>query len=272
MSEQKRLPVFPVAAFAACLILVGCSTTQKVVKPEVWLQDKPSVMQSIEQLQKQQKQLSDAVALTRKQLLTQEIAQQQQQAEYAALQEQIGNLKLQLRKLRNAMARLSKTGNIATKSLDKQIAKIAQAIKPAVPSDQGGSKEAEKDHYTAAYLALKSGRYNEAIQKFRDLLKSYPNGGYSDQAYYWLGESYLAKKDLVRAVGNLEWLVSHYPDSSRHAAAMLSLGIAYRNQKRFGEANDILHRLIVIHSDSRAAKEAQKLLQQSATPGNSKTP
>lgn len=244
-------------------MLAGCGP-QKVEKPEVWLQDKQSVLQSIEQLQQQQQQLTDTVTSAQKRLLSQEIATQQQQAEYAVLQEQIGQLQEQVRKLRIATARLSKTRNISTKSLDKKIAKIAQAIKPAEPPDQTGNKEVEKDHYTAAYLALKSGRYDEAIQKFRDLLKSYPNGGYSDQAYYWLGESYLAQNDLVRAVGNLEWLVAHYPNSSKHAAAMLNLGMAYRAQKRFDEARDILHRLTVVHSDSPAAKEAKKLLQESA--------
>jgi tol-pal system protein YbgF len=260
------------AAFVACLILAGCSTTQKVEKPEAWLQDKQAVMQSIEQLQNQQKQLVDTVTSAQKQLLSQDISKQQQQAEYAALQEQIGQLKEQVSKLQSATAQLSKSRNISTQSLDKKIEKIAQAIKPAEPPDQTGAKEAEKDHYTAAYLALKSGRYDEAIQKFRDLLKSYPNGGYSDQAYYWLGESYLTQKDLVRAVANLEWLVSHYPDSTRHAAAMLSLGIAYRAQKRFNESSDILHRLIVIHSDSRAAREAQKLLQEPAPVPDNTTP
>lgn len=260
------------AAFAACLILAGCSTTQKVEKPEVWLQDKQAVMQSIEQLQKQQKQLADAVASTQKQLLSQGITTQQQQAEYAAVQEQIGQLQGQVRKLGITTARLSRLNNTSTKSLDKRIEKIAQAIKPAEQPDRTGNKEAEKDHYTAAYLAFKSGRYDEAIQKFRDLLKSYPNGAYSDQAYYWLGESYLTKKDLVRAVGNLEWLVAHYPGSSRHAAAMLSLGIAYRAQKRIDDARDILHRLTVVHSESPAAKEAQNLLQQSTFSTGSKAP
>jgi tol-pal system protein YbgF len=250
-------------------MLAACSP-QKVEKPEVWLQDKQTVMQSIQQLQDQQKQLGETLALTQKQqLVSQEITKQQQQAEYAALQEQVGQLKKQLRKLQDIAARLSESRKITSQTLDKKIEKIAQAIKPAEPADQTSDKEAEKDHYTAAYLALKSGRYDEAIQKFRDLLKSYPNGGYSDQAYYWLGESYLAQHDTVRAVGNLEWLVIHYPNSTKHAAAMLELGMAYQTQKRFDEARDILQRLIDIHADSPAAAEAKKLLQQSAP--NAKT-
>ena len=223
------------------------------------------VMQAIAQLQSQQKQLGDELARLQKQQADQftenSTANQQQDANHAALQVRVVHLQASISKLQTAAARMNASRKITKEKLDKKIEKIAQAIKPAEPVDQAVNKEDEKDHYTAAYLALKSGRYDEAIEKFRDLLKTYPNGGYSDQAYYWLGESYLAQNNIERAIGNLEWLVSHYPDSTKHAAAMLRLGMAYQEQKRLDEARSILQRLIEKHADSPAAEQARKLLQ-----------
>ncbi len=220
------------------------------------------VMQSIEQLQAQQKQLLERLTLAEKQLADEKVANRQQYAVYAAQQEQIAQLKDKIRRLQNTTAQLNESRKLTKQNLDKKIEKIAQAIKPADPVEvPGSSVEEEKDHYTAAYLALKSGRYEEAINNFRDLLKAHPNSAYSDQAYYWLGESYLAQNNIARAIGNFEWMVSHYPESTKHAVAMLKLGMAYQTQGRSGEARDILRRLIDTHGDSPSAEEARVLLQ-----------
>jgi len=249
-----------VAAFAVCLVLAGCAADQK--KVESWHQDKQLVMQSVEQLQEQQREMLERLSLVENQLADEKTATMQQHAAYASQQEQIAQLKGKLHSLQNATARLNESRKITKLKLDKKIEKIAQAIKPAEPVELPGSGgEEEKDHYTAAYLALKSGRYEEAINNFRDLLKAHPNSAYSDQAYYWLGESYLAQNNTPRAIGNFEWMVSNYPESTKHAVAMLRLGIAYQTQGRTTEARDLLQRLIKTHGDSPAAEEARVLLQ-----------
>jgi len=263
MTTKQRPSVFPVAAFAVCLILSGCATEQKQ-QTEVWLQDKPMVMQSVVQAQTRQQQIEQRIAVLEKRLAELETARLQQDAVLASAQEEITGMKGQIRSLQRAAAQLNASRKITKQKLDKKIESIAQAIKPAEPADQTINKEAEKDHYTAAYLALKSGRYEEAIEKFRDLLKTYPNGGYSDQAYYWLGESYLAQNNIERAVGNLDWFVGHYPESTKHAAGMLRLATAYQTQQRPDEAVAMLRRLIDQHADSPAAEEARNLLKSSS--------
>jgi len=61
-------------------------------------------------------------------------------------------------------------------------------------------------------------------------------------------------------------MVANYPDSTKHAAAMLRLGMAYQMQDRSGEARDMLSRLIETHAESAAAQEARQLLQPTTTP------
>lgn len=224
------------------------------------------MMQTLAQAQARQKALEDRVAMLERQLGEQATGKMQQDALLASAQEAIDRMQGQIRSLQRAAEQLNVSRKITRQKLDKKIEKIAQAIKPAEPADQSVNREEEKDHYTAAYLALKSGRYDEAIEKFRELLKTYPNGGYSDQAYYWLGESYLAQNNIERAIGNLEWFVGHYPDSTKHAVGMLRLGMAYQMQERPDEATSMLRRLIEQHADSPAAEEARKLLQSSPDP------
>lgn len=219
------------------------------------------VMQALAQNRSQQKQLEEQLEALRKQWAEQTTEAKQQQATLASMQESIAQMRAKIRRLQSAAARMNKSRKITKQKLDKKIEKIAQAIKPAEPAEQTVNSEEEKDHYTAAYLALKSGRYDEAIEKFRELLKTYPNGGYSDQAYYWLGESYLAQNNIERAIGNLEWMVGHYPESTKHAAGMLRLGMTYQLQQRPDDARKILLRLIEKHAESPAAEEARKLLQ-----------
>lgn len=219
------------------------------------------IMQSLGLAQTHQQQLESRIDLLEKQLAGQSTDNMQMHAELASAQEEIATMKGHISELQRTAAQLRASRKITKQKLDKKIESIAQAIKPAEPADQSVNKEEEKDHYTAAYLALKSGRYDEAIEKFRELLKTYPNGGYSDQAYYWLGESYLAQNNIERAVGNLEWFVSNYADSTKHAAGMLRLGMTYQSQHRPDEALAMLRRLIEQHADSPAAEEARKLLQ-----------
>lgn len=256
---QLRPSVFPVAAFAVSILLVGCVTGKKDAPN--WQQDKQTVTQSIEQLQDKQKEIEQTLTLIQKQLAEQSTDNKGKTAAYAALHEQVGKMNNQIRKLHNAAAQLNASRKITKMNMDKKIEKIAQAIKPAEVIEQTGSVEEVKDHYTAAYLALKSGRYEEAIGKFREFLKKHPANNYSDQAYYWLGESYLAQNNIPRAIGNFEWMVANYPESTKHAAAMFQLGVAYQTQGRVGEAREILTRLVDTYPESASAQEAQKLLQ-----------
>ncbi len=271
LALNMRPSVLPVAAFSACLLFAGCASN-KQAHPDAWTQDKTLVLQSINALQTDQSKFVKNMQAMQGKLAELKTTHTQSNAAYAAQQEEILKLKQQISKLQLAMRRLKsatsllkKARRISKKKLDKKIEKIAMAIKPqaiksAEPADQNIAAEKEKDHYTAAYLALKSGRYEEAITKFRTLLKAYPKGQYSDQAYYWLGESYLALNNVGRAIGNMEWLVSHYPESTKHAATMLKLGLAYKSQERFEDAKDVWRKLIRLHGDTPAAERAGALL------------
>jgi len=110
-------------------------------------------------------------------------------------------------------------------------------------------------------LALKRGRYDEASAGFSDVIAAHPDGEYTDQAYYWLGESLVAQRQLKRAVKAFSLVVSKYPRGAKHAAALLKLATTYQSLNQLGDARAALARVIQEHPDSRAAERARVLLQ-----------
>ncbi|MDX8398348.1 MAG: tol-pal system protein YbgF [Mariprofundaceae bacterium] len=148
--------------------------------------------------------------------------------------------------------------------LVKKLAKIQSSIKLTETKHKKLSendKLAEKNRYTAAYLALKSGRYDEAATGFQSLLNTYPSGEYADQAYYWLGESLLAKGEANAAIKAFHHLAKNYSSSSKYKAGLLKLAIAYQQASRRGDAKAVLQRLIHEFPESRTAERARSRLE-----------
>jgi len=162
--------------------------------------------------------------------------------------------------LKAVAAKSKKSSQITKRKLVKKLDKIAKSISKPVVASPVQRGEEEKNHYTAAYLALKSGRYEEATQGFRSLLKTFPKGEYADQAWYWLGESYYAQHSLKQAIHAFETVARRYPKSAKYAAALLKLGLAYQDASRMRNARAMLQRLVQEHPDSAAAEQARSQL------------
>ncbi|MDX8412229.1 MAG: tol-pal system protein YbgF, partial [Mariprofundaceae bacterium] len=136
-------------------------------------------------------------------------------------------------------------------------ARAASAAATVVATANGNEEE---NAYTAAYLELKSGRYDEAIASFKKFLDVYPKGNFSDQAYFWLGEGHLAQKRYNDAIDSFKMLVTTFPGSPKLPATLLKLGLAYENNGQGKEAIKAYHQLLRDHADSDSVVSAQKRL------------
>jgi len=268
---KKRPSVLPVAAaLVACLGLSACVGKQ----PDAWQQDKPSVLASMQKLQDEQQSMKSAQQSMQgvRQSMRDEIDRlqkhmaeiEQKQVENSAMinaqHTSIRQLQTSTVHLKAIAAKSKKTSRMTKQKLVKKLDKIAKSISTPVAASPVQPKEKEKNHYTAAYLALKSGRYDEASQGFRSLLKEFPKGEFLDQAWYWLGESYYAQHKLKQAIAAFETVVRRYPKSAKHAAALLRLGLTYQDASRPKNARSTLQRLIRKHPDSAAAEQARHQL------------
>lgn len=238
------------AALCIMGMLSGC-----VGKTASWDADKPAVVESIRNINGEQADQSETI----KQLEQRIIELDAQVKKHEAV---IEALSASLESIRKSSPRIARTTTQREKKLAEKLQQVEKKLQNS--SQKGGNgvdPNAEKNAYTNAYLALKSGRYDEATGAFKALLAKFPKGEYSDQALYWLGESYLALNKPGDAISAFKSVASNYPDSGKHAAALLKMASTYVTMKRSGDAKAVLQRLLREHPESSAAEEGRKLLQ-----------
>jgi tol-pal system protein YbgF len=119
----------------------------------------------------------------------------------------------------------------------------------------------EQQSYQKAFNLLKAGRYDQAAKAFQEFLGEYPTGQYSDNAQYWLGESYYVTRNFENAMREFEKLVNEHPDSQKLTHALLKIGYIHDELGQKQEAEQILTELTQTYPQSTAAGLARKRLQ-----------
>lgn len=119
---------------------------------------------------------------------------------------------------------------------------------------------AEEAAYKAAFGLLMQRRYGEARQAFQDFLGRYREGGYADNAQYWLAEASYVTRDFDRALADFEAVISEYPNSSKVPDAMLKSSFIHYEKKQWAESRDLLQRLVTLYPSSTASRLATKRL------------
>jgi len=265
-----------VAVVLLCALgLNGCASKEKRIALEkARAQEKQQIHASIEQLQAERLQSEmmlrqqDATLNDMLERIGElEKLQQSQQAQLKALSSRIEKLH---HKASGRKGRAKKSGSPEQRAIagsgQRQHQQVAKEMPPSGLSavspkaEKAALLEAEKNAYTAAYLALKSGRYDEAATAFNKQLDMYPDGEYSDQAWYWLGETRFAQHDNYRALNAFKYVADHYPDSVKHAAALMKLGQISEAQNHWKQSAIYYERLIRDHADSELAEQARKAL------------
>ncbi|MEL7060698.1 MAG: tol-pal system protein YbgF, partial [Acidobacteriota bacterium] len=81
--------------------------------------------------------------------------------------------------------------------------------------------------YDRAYEDYGEGNLDLAILGFRQYLEMFPDTEQSDNAAYWLGESYYRKNRFQQAIEEFDRVLTGYPGSDRAASSLLKKGYAY---------------------------------------------
>jgi tol-pal system protein YbgF len=115
----------------------------------------------------------------------------------------------------------------------------------------------ERALYESAFDSLKEGRYAEAARRFQGFLDQYPNGEYSPNAQYWLGESYYVTQNYQIALESFQRLLSQFPSSSKSPDALLKVGYCHYELKQWAQAESILNQVVQQYPDTTVARLAQ---------------
>ena len=120
-----------------------------------------------------------------------------------------------------------------------------------------GESGTERGAYTAAFNLMKGRQFEESAMAFNQLIVDYPNGQYTPNAFYWLGELYLTNVETEKARQSFVQVVNLYPDHQKVPDALYKLGVVYH---RLGDAQESLRYLDRVrneHPQSSAAGLAE---------------
>ncbi|MDQ6976451.1 MAG: tetratricopeptide repeat protein [Mariprofundaceae bacterium] len=266
-----------IVSFIALSMLNACASKDN--NAVHWQQDRTLVLNTLQDMQKSSGAAQGRLVQLNIQIATLQTILQKMQMQQGAL---AARLQLQNNKLntieaahlaeakeisvQTSPAALSK--KINKKSLLKKVqaldhnAAMAELVlsNPSHEKKRRKTSAEEKNTYTAAYLAYKSGRFNDAIASFQLLLNEYAEGEYADSGYYWLAESLLAQKQYRKSLDVFIFYTTHYPKSGKLSAAMLGMARAQLALKKNPHAKKTLTQLIQLFPASTAADQGRVLL------------
>ena len=120
-----------------------------------------------------------------------------------------------------------------------------------------------KESYMAAYESFKAGSISEAREKFESFIRDYPENEYTDNARFWIAESYYRENSFEDAILAYEDLFRKNPDSDKIPGAMMKQGLAFFALKDMDTGRLILEKLLEKYPDSEQAGAAKKKLEES---------
>ena len=129
---------------------------------------------------------------------------------------------------------------------------------PSVYGDKGAVAQGagERAAYDAAFNALKAGQYAQSAELFQDFLARYPNGSYTPNALYWLGESYYVTQNYALAQQQFQALLDRFPTHDKAPGALLKVGLAQYGARQFDAAERTLTEVTRRYPDTDAARTA----------------
>ncbi|MEW6419101.1 MAG: tol-pal system protein YbgF [Nitrospirota bacterium] len=183
-------------------------------------------------------------------------------AQITSIEGQIKDIKGKLNALESQVMQQKEPSKEQSKEDEKKVeepqkeqTREEQPPKSVAPSDK-------KSKYEAAYSAFQNKRYKDAREKFEAFIKEFQKDELSDNAQFWIAETYYAGKDFEDAILAYETLLKKYPKSEKAPASLLKQGFSFIEigDKKTGKI--ILEQLRERYPDSKEAETAKKKIEE----------
>ncbi len=234
-------------AFPALILLAalsGCATRGEVVR---FQEDTRYIRERVDSIAVAQKtaqaQIKD---------LTADVREMRANSEYGSsdLQERVETLTSRLDEI---------LGRLDRSLAPLEVFLRSQSGGPAGPGT-GPQPAMGVDVYDAAMQDLSLGNYDLAEVGFLSFLSKNPRSELADDARYGLAESFYARKMYEEAAAEYTRVIDMDPMGWKAPAAMLKLGLCYRQLTRIQEARTIWNQLVRDFPKSEEAKVASQRL------------
>ena len=100
---------------------------------------------------------------------------------------------------------------------------------------------------------LTSKKYRESATAFDRLVVDFPNGQYTPNAFYWLGELHLLLEEIEKARQFFAQVVNLYPAHAKAPDALFKLGAVHDRLGDRERSLEYLNRVIEQYPNSSAA-------------------
>lgn len=118
----------------------------------------------------------------------------------------------------------------------------------------------EKRLFDEAIASLRAADFAAGVAGLNKLLQSYPQTGYRESAWYWLGNAHYGLRAYKPAIQAFNALATQAPDHVRAPEALLSIGNCHLELKDNASARKVLEQLIKQYPKSEAAQTARDRL------------
>jgi len=119
-----------------------------------------------------------------------------------------------------------------------------------------GSPDPE-ELYNGAYSKLSEGDFKASREEFKKFLQLFPQTEYSDNAQFWIGESYYREKRYEEAIIEFEEVIKKYPQGNKVPDAQLKQAFSFIALDDTNSAKLLLGKIIKQYPDSDQAAIAQ---------------
>jgi tol-pal system protein YbgF len=129
------------------------------------------------------------------------------------------------------------------------------------PVELKGSSTGMGDLYRNAYETFHRGDLEGARGKFEAFLRQYPNTQLSDNAQFWIGETFYLKKDYEKAIIEYEKAIVKYPEGDKIPSAIFKQALSFLELNDKTNARSLFKRVIERYPRSDQAEMARKRLE-----------
>ncbi|SIS58760.1 tol-pal system protein YbgF [Neptunomonas antarctica] len=149
----------------------------------------------------------------------------------------------------------------AAKPVVKAETEVSKAESAPKPSAQSLNLNDQKD-YQSAFALVRERDFDSAADSFERFLTDYPDSPRVPNAYYWLGEIYLAQGNHQQSEEAFLRVADQYSDSRKAADALYKLGILYKQQGDLVKSMSYMSRVAKEYPETSAARLAESALSQ----------
>jgi len=184
-------------------------------------------------------------------------------SEKELLKAQIAGLEMQIKTVKDKLFAIENQGmpKEPAKDATEATLKPADLVKtnPASPDVRiEPAADSKTKAYDAAYQLFKDKKFKESRERFEAFIRDYPKTDLTDNAQFWIAESYYNEKDFESAILSYETLLKKYPDSDKASGGLLKQGSAFAEIGDIKTGKIILNKLVEKYSNTKDAEAAKK--------------